>query len=147
VLLVLATPLLFLPRRGWARVAAVAAVAAGFLALDARQVRFFNRYKETNLEDQDRNARYIARHIDGYAPRRIVSRSFLYGLTHYPVEVVWSLPRDYPELAQLEKAIGYEFLIIHEQSPIRLFLIQNPRYVRVNKDDRGAEFLIWRRLY
>jgi hypothetical protein len=122
-------------------------VAAALLALDARQIRFFNRYKETDLEDQDRNAQYVARHVDRYRPRRIVSRSFLYGLTHYPVEVVWSLPRDYHELVRLEKAIGYDFLVIHERSPIRLFLIQNPRYVRVNREDRGAEFLVWRRLY
>jgi hypothetical protein len=26
-------------------------------------------------------------------------------------------------------------------------LRDNPRFLRINKEDRGAEFLIWRRLY
>jgi len=148
LLLVLATPLLFAPRRSLPLMLGVgAAVVAAFLWLDAWQVRFFNRYKGTNLEDQARNAAYLARYLDPFHPRRIVSRSFLYGLSHYPVEVVWSLPRDGSELAALNQAIPYEFLAIHEKSDLRPALIGNPRYLRVNKDDRGAEFLIWRRLY
>ena len=63
------------------------------------------------------------------------------------MEVIWSLPRDGAELAALNQAIPYEFLAIHEKSDLRRFLVDNPRYVRVNRDDRGAEFLIWRRLY
>ena len=89
----------------------------------------------------------FARYVDRYGPARIASRSFTYGLSHWPVEVIWSLPADYDELTRLEKAIGYDFLIIHEKHPIRLYLVGNPRYLRINKDDKGAEFLIWRRLY
>ena len=147
LLLVLATPLVFAPRRRVAAVLLCAAVAAASLWLDRWQVRFFNRYKGSDLEDQGRNAAYLARYIDAVHPHRIASRSFLYGLTHYPVEVIWSLPRDGAELAALNQAIPYEFLAIHEQSGLRRFLVDNPRYVRVNRDDRGAEFLIWRRLY
>jgi hypothetical protein len=145
VLLVLAIPPRAVPR-GRA-VALAAMLALGFCGLDRWQVRFFNRYKATNLEDQQRNADYLGRYIDRYAPHRIVSRSFVYGLTHYPVEVVWSLPRDGNELAALNAAVGYEFLAIHEKSPLRFVLMDNPRFARVNKDDRGAEFLVWRRLY
>ena len=144
VLLVLAIPA---RPRTWRAVAMAVVLAAAFVGLDRWQVGFFNRYKGTDLEDQRRNAEYIGRYIDRYRPHRIVSRSFLYGLTHYPVEVVWSLPRDGDELAALNAAVGYEFLAIHERSPLRSVLIGNPRYARVNKDDRGAEFLIWRRLY
>jgi hypothetical protein len=147
VLLVLATPLLLAPRR-WISAAALAATAAaGFLALDAWQVQFFNRYKLSDHDDQTRNARYLSSYIDRFQPARIVSRSFLYGLERYPVEVVWSLPRDGPELAALNERIGYEFLSIHEKHPLRHVLVRNPRYARVNRDDRGAEFLIFRRLY
>jgi len=146
VLLILATPLLFRARRWWITVTLLVALCAGFVALDHSQMRFFDRYKRTDYEDQNRNARYIASYIDRYRPHRIVSRSFLYGLRAYPVEVVWSLPKSYEELRALEAAIDYEFLVIHEKKPLRRFLIRNPRYLRINKDDRGAEFLIWRRL-
>jgi hypothetical protein len=147
LLLVLAMPLLFAPRRRAVSAALAGAVAAGALALDLWQVRFFNRYKGSDLEDQARAAAYLARYIDPYKPHRIAARAFLYGLEHYPVEVIWSLPRDGRELAALNQAISYEFLAIHEKSALRPVLLDNPRYLRVNKDDRGAEFLIWRRLY
>jgi hypothetical protein len=124
-----------------------AALLALFAAMDLRQIRFFNHYKKSDLEDQRRNELYIAGYIDRYRPTRIVSRSFTYGLSHWPVEVVWSLPLDYDELTGLEKAVGYDFLILHEKHPIRLYLVQNPRYVRINKADKGAEFLIFRRMY
>jgi hypothetical protein len=147
LLLVLATPLLFAPRRRILVVAAMAAVAAGAIALDRWQVRFFNRYKTTDLEDQARAAAYLSKYLGPYQPHRIAARSFLYGLEHYPVEVIWSLPRDGRELAALNEKISYEFLAVHEKSALRAVLIDNPRYVRINRDDRGAEFLIWRRLY
>src|SRR5262249_36351498 len=51
LLLVLATPLVFAPRRRAATAALCAAVAAASLGLDRWQVRFFNRYKGTDLED------------------------------------------------------------------------------------------------
>jgi hypothetical protein len=147
LLLVFATPLLFAPRRR-ALVAALAlAVAAAAVNLDLWQVRFFNRYKGTDLEDQARNAAYLSRYLDAYHPQRIASRSFLYGFQHYPIEVIWSLPRDGRELAALNQAISYEFLALHEKSPLLPVLRDNPRFLRINKDDRGAEFLIWRRLY
>ena len=147
LLLVFATPLLFAPRRR-ALVAALAlAVAVAAVSLDLWQVRFFNRYKGSDLEDQARNAAYLSRYLDAYHPQRIASRSFLYGFQHYPIEVIWSLPRDGRELAALNQAISYEFLALHEKSPLIPVLRDNPRFLRINKEDRGAEFLIWRRLY
>jgi hypothetical protein len=118
-----------------------------FIGLDRWQIYWFGRYKGSDYEDQDRNARYLERYIAAAHPHRIVSRSFVYGHRHYPIEVVWGLPQDADELAKLEQAIDYEFLSIHEKHALRPHLVQNPRYERVNKDDRGAEFLIWRRVY
>ena len=146
LLLVFATPLLFAPRRALALGMAVA-VGAAAVSLDLWQVRFFNRYKGSDHEDQARNAAYLSRYLDSYHPQRIASRSFLYGFEHYPVEVIWSLPRDGRELAALNQAISYEFLALHEKSPLLPVLRDNPRFLRINKEDRGAEFLIWRRLY
>ena len=146
LLLVFATPLLFAPRRALALGMAVA-VGAAAVSLDLWQVRFFNRYKGSDHEDQARNAAYLSRYLDSYHPQRIASRSFLYGFEHYPVEVIWSLPRDGRELAALNQAISYEFLALHEKSALVPVLRDNPRFLRINKEDRGAEFLIWRRLY
>ena len=147
LLLVFSVPLLLRSPSRLVTGALVAVLAVGFAAMDRRQVRFFNHYKKSDLEDQRRNELYIAGYIDRYRPQRIVSRSFTYGLSHWPVEVVWSLPADYDELTGLEQAIAYDFLIIHEKHPIRPYLIQNPRYVRINKDHKGAEFLVWKRLF
>jgi hypothetical protein len=147
VLLVFATPLLFAVRRRAVAAALVLACGLGFAALDRWQAYFFFRYKQSDYEDQARNAAYIAPYLDPYRPARIASRSFLYGLSHYPVEVIWSLPRDGPELKALNDAVPYDFLVIHEKSPLRYTLMDNPRFLRVNKNDRGAEFLVWRRLY
>jgi hypothetical protein len=147
LLLILAVPLLLRPRSWVLKALLVGAVALGFVAMDRKQVQFFNHYKRTDLEDQRRNELYIARYIDRYHPTRIVARSFTYGLSHWPVEVIWSPPGDYDELTGLEQVISYDFLILYEKSPLRPYLIQNPRYVRVNKEHKGAEFLIWKRLY
>lgn len=124
----------------------IAACVVAFLALDARQLYFFLRYKGSNHDDQGRYARYVAGYVAQGAPRRIVGRLFLYGLEHYPTEIVWQYPRDYAELRALERAIGFDYLVVNGANPLRLFVIQNPRYVRVNRDDRDAELLIFRRL-
>lgn len=129
-----------------ARGVLLAALACGFLYVDQRHLYFFYRYKQTNYEDQDRQARTMERYLDRLPVGRIAARNYLYGLRHYPVEVIWSLPRDRHELVRLERAIEYDFIVIHQVSPLRLALVHNPRYARVNKDDKDAELLIWRRL-
>jgi hypothetical protein len=146
ILLVMAVAALARVRVPWRGAALVLAVGV-FLFLDQWQLYWFGRYKASDLEDQERNAAYLARYIEADHPRRIVSRSFVYGFRHYPMEVVWGVPWDIAELEALEKVVDFEYLSIHEKHPLRLYLIQNPRYLRVNKDDKGAEFLIWRRLY
>ena len=39
-----------------------------------------------------------------------------------------------------------EYVVINDSSPLRLLLIRNPRYFRVNKENRHAELLIFWRL-
>jgi hypothetical protein len=145
LLLVLASPLLFRARR-LATALLLAGAFAGFAALDTWHVRYFWLYKYRDHEDQERNAVYLERWLGRYAPQRVVSRSFLYGWRNWPVEVVWSLPRDARELRALERAVPFDFVSVHERSSLRMLFVRNPRYVRVNKEDRGAEFLIWRRV-
>jgi hypothetical protein len=147
LLVVLAVPLAFRARPRPLALGLLLAAGLAFAAIDRQQVRFLNHYKAANLEDQTRYARYIADYVERYHPQRIVARVFVYAFWHYPVELIWSPPRDMAELHALESALPFDFLVIHETSPLRLGLIGNPRYLRVNKDDRGAELLIWRRLY
>ncbi len=122
------------------------AAAALFVLLDARQLYAFLRYKSSDHEDQRRYADYVAGYTAREQPRRILGRLFLYGLDHYPTEIIWSPPRDYPELRALEDALPFDYVVINDRSPLRLHLIRNPRYVRVNREDRAAELLIFRRL-
>ena len=132
------------------RFAARAPLAASLLYLfwisTTDQLYLFWRFKGQNLEDDARCSRYVAEVVGRSAPHRIAGRLFQYGLSNYPTETIWSLPRDYPELVALERAVSYDYMVLAPQSPLRLFLIRNPRYLRVNKDDRGAELLIFRRL-
>jgi hypothetical protein len=146
LLVVFATPLLFRVRGLRWRLATAAGVVAAMLWLADWQLYAFMRYKGSDHEDQERHERYVASYVERFAPRRLVGRLFLYGLRHYPTEIVWSLPRDYAELRALEEKVPFEFIVIPERSPLRLFFVRNPRYLRVNKEDRGAELLIWRRL-
>jgi hypothetical protein len=146
LVLVLAAGIL-VRRRTMVVAASAAGAAALLLALGAGQVRWFNRYKGIDLEDQRRLETYLVQWLDPHRPHRIVSRAFLYGLSHYPVEVVWSPPRTGRELAELNAAIPYDFLVIHERSDLRHVLMDNPRWLRLNKSDRGAENLIWRRMW
>jgi hypothetical protein len=147
VLLVLAVPALFRPGNGRAALPLALTLALAFSSLDLWQIDFFNRYKASDLEDQERQANYIARYVDHLRPHRVAARTFTYSLTHYPVETIWSLPRTNRELWALEQAVPFDILAFHEKNPLRFVLMNNPRYVRLNKDDRGAEFLVWRRLF
>jgi hypothetical protein len=122
------------------------AFAALLLLLDSRQLYRFLRYKSSDHEDQTRHAGYVAGYVAREHPQRILGRLFLYGFLHYPTEIIWSPPRDYPELRALEARLMFDYVVINDRSPLRLHLIRNPRYVRVNKDDKGAELLIFRRL-
>lgn len=133
-------------RRPPLRIAAVAAVVAVCLWLGAWQLRFFFRYKQSDREDQARYASYVQSRLDRLAPTRVVGRLFLYGYQRYPVEVIWSLPGDAADLRALEGAVPFDYVVLHWRSRLREAFVRNPRYVRLNRDDRDAELLIWRRL-
>jgi hypothetical protein len=89
-------------------------------------------------------AAYLSRYLDLYHPHRIVA---VVPLRLASPDRGHLLPRDGRELAARNQAISYELLAIHEKSPLLGVLRDNPRFLRVNREDRGAELLIWRRLY
>lgn len=144
-LVVLATPLLLRPRHVLLRGVLVAAALGGCLWLDGWQLHFFRRYKGSDHEDQTRMARAMERWIDREGPRRIVARCFVYGHSHWPVEMIWSPPKDSRELARLEKLLPYDFVVLNARSPQRPLFAGNAHYERVNRGEPDPEFLIWRR--
>jgi hypothetical protein len=42
--------------------------------------------------------------------------------------------------------VPFGYIVAHWRSALRHALIRNPRHFRINKDDREAELLMWRRL-
>ncbi|MGE3373302.1 MAG: hypothetical protein AB7O37_07220 [Vicinamibacteria bacterium] len=84
--------------------------------------------------------------MDRQPPGRVLGRLFLYGLERWPVEVIWSPPRDRRELERLERTLGFDFAVVHWKSAQRELFARNPAYLRINRDDRDAELLIFRRL-
>lgn len=126
---------------------AIALVSAS-LFLNSWQIAFFNRYKATNLEDQDRAATFIEERTRRLAPRRVVGgRYFQYGFRNFPVEVVWSGANDMGALNRLYLKAPFDLVVIHRRSPMRFDLRKDPRYEWVNAHEgQAAEYQIYRRV-
>ena len=126
----------------------LAALVSSSLFLDSWQIAFFNRYKATNLEDQDRAATFIEERTRRFAPRRVVGgRYFQYGFRNFPVEVVWSEADDMDSLNRLYPKAPFDFVVIHRRSPMRFDLRKDVRYEWLNADEgQAAEYQIYRRV-
>ena len=116
--------------------------------LSSWQVTFFNRYKGSNLEDQDRAARFIEDRTRRIAPRRVVGgRYFQYGYKNFPVEVVWSGVNDMSDLKSLYAKYPFDMVVIHRRSPMRFDLRKDSAYEWVNAaEGQAAEYQIYRRV-
>jgi hypothetical protein len=147
LLLVLLVPALVRHRRPLLGAVLISCLAGALLVLNEGQLYYFMRDRQATREDQARQARYLEEQVDAAAPARVLGRFFLYGLERYPAEVIWSLPRDAAELAALETVVPFDFVALHRRSGQRDLFGANPRYRRVNKAEKEAELLIWRRLY
>lgn len=131
-----------------AAAALLATLIATSLFLGSWQIAFFNRYKGTNLEDQNRAARFIEKRTRRFAPRRVVGgRYFQYGFENYPVEVVWNGADDIGSLRRLYAKFPFDFVVIHRRSPMRFDLRRDFAYERLNAEEgQGAEYQIYRRV-
>jgi hypothetical protein len=126
----------------------IAGLVALSLFLDSWQISFFNRYKGTNLEDQDRAATFIETRTKRFAPRRVVGgRYFQYGFRNYPVEVVWSGVDNIGSLDRLYPKAPFDFVVIHRSSAMRFDLRKDARYEWINAlEGQAAEYQIYRRV-
>ena len=118
------------------------------LFLDSWQIAAFNRYKSTNLEDQDRAATFIETRTKRFAPRRVVGgRYFQYGFRNFPVEVVWGGTDTMESLNRLYLKAPFDFVVIHRSSTMRFDLRKDERYEWVNAEEgQAAEYQIYRRI-
>lgn len=132
----------------WVLLAAGALALSLFVSLDAWQIRFFKRYKETNIEDQERGAKFLEDRIGRLAPKRVVGgRYFAFGYRNFPVEIVWSGIQDTRELDELYKKMPFDFVVIFKRSPMRFDLRRDKRYVWLNAEEgQQAEFHIFERI-
>lgn len=128
--------------------AVIASVVGLSLFLNSWQIAFFNRYKGSNLEDQDRAATFIEERTRRYAPRRVVGgRYFQYGFRNYPVEVVWSGGDNMASLNRLYLKAPFDFVVIHRRSAMRFDLRKDHRYEWLNAaEGQAAEYQIYRRI-
>jgi hypothetical protein len=123
-------------------------LVAASLWLSSWQIAFFNRYKGSNLEDQDRATRFIEERTRRFAPRRVVGgRYFQYGYKNFPAEVVWSGVSDMDELRRLYLKFPFDFVVIHRRSTLRFDLRKDHAYEWINAaEGQGAEYQIYRRV-
>jgi hypothetical protein len=133
------------------RLASGVLVAGGValsLFLNSWQIAFFNRYKGSNLEDQDRVATFIEERTKRYAPRRVAGgRYFQYGFRNFPVEVVWSGADTMASLNRLYVKAPFDFVVIHRRSAMRFDLRKDSRYEWINAaEGQAAEYQIYRRV-
>jgi 4-amino-4-deoxy-L-arabinose transferase-like glycosyltransferase len=133
---------------GRARLAALVAAAAVCVGASLWHIDFVNGvWKGRDLRDSERFIRDVAPWVDPTQPRRIAARSnhaFLYGLTRFPVEVIWPI-RSVEELKAVEGALGFDFLVVPGGWAADEYLDGNARYGRV--DPPGGRFDVWRRFY
>jgi len=145
-------PPLFLPLladglgRAAGRWAFLLALAAG-VSLDASVLVTFNAYKASRQERQQRLADYVDRHVGGSSLTRVVlENGWLFGLRHYPAEVISTPPPDFEDLRLLQRALWFDYVVAAPRSSLAAGLDRSARYELVNGGDAEAPLLIYRRL-
>ena len=133
------------PARSW--LAPMLALGALFAALNLGVHAILTSFKVSRQRRQEGLAAYVERYVDTRALRRIVLPSgWLFGLRHYPVEVISSVPDEGGPLRLLEQKIAFDFLVLPGESPLREEWDGRAKYRRLNTDDAEPPLLIYRRL-
>lgn len=129
------------------RAAAPGLLLVGCLALDARTLTLLDAYKASRQKRQEGIAAYVERYVDTRSLTRIgLTNGWLFGLRHYPVEVISSLPDGGGELRMLERALWFEYLVLPGDTPLAVEMEGRLKYRRVNGEDPEPPLRIYRRL-
>jgi hypothetical protein len=120
----------------------------GGVAVDAGTQGHFNRYKESRQARHAALTEYVERFVPAATRRIAFEDGWLFGLRHYPVEVVSDLPEEPVELRALEKAIWFEFLVLPADTPMARWMGKREGYRLLNAADipEGPPVLVYRRL-
>jgi hypothetical protein len=123
------------------------ALAAGAV-LDSAVLGIFNSYKASRQDRQQRLADYVDQHMGG-APltRVILENGWLFGLRHYPVEVVTTPPPDFDSLRFLQRDLWFDYVAAAPGSALAGGLARTRRYQLVNGAEDEAPLVIYRRLW
>ena len=126
------------------------AVATGVICLGLilPTFRMLDAYKTSRQGRQARLTEYVERYVAPRSVRRIVLRDgWLFGLKHYPVEVISSLPSGGGgALRALERALSFEILVLPRDSPLAPEIDGRKRYRRLNGGTEDAPVFVYRRL-
>jgi len=144
-------PSVVVPLDGTGRVllrgALPALLAASSLALDARTLTLLNAYKASRQKRQEGIAAYVERYVDTRRLTRIVlADGWLFGLRHYPVEVISSVPDGGAELRMLERVVGFDDLVLPGDTPLAGEMEGRLKYRRSNAEDPDPPLRVYRRL-
>jgi len=90
----------------------------------------FNGYKTSRQARQEALTATVERYLDPGFTRIVLPEGWLFGLRHYPVEVISSPPRTAAELRALEGKVSFEYLVLRGDEPEDAAL--GPRYRRLN---------------
>jgi hypothetical protein len=124
-----------------------ALLAAASITLDARVLSLLNAYKASRQKRQEGIASYVERYVDARQATRIgLTNGWLFGLRHYPVEVISSLPDGGGELRMLERAVGFDYLVLPGDAPLAEEVEGRPKYRRLNGEDPDPPLRVYRRL-
>jgi hypothetical protein len=132
---------------GWRRAAFPLLFAALSLPVNLGLTSVLNAFKVSRQRRQQSITSYVERYADTRGITRIALISgWQFGLEHFPVEVISSLPEAGGELRLLEQRIWFDYLVLPGNSPLGPEWDARARYRRLNADDPDAPLFVYRRL-
>ena len=129
------------------RAALPALLAAASLALDARTLTLLNAYKASRQKRQEGIAAYVERYVDTRGLTRVaLTNGWLFGLRHYPLEVISSVPDGGGDLRMLERAVWFDYLVLPGDTPLAGEMEGRQKYRRSNGEDPDPPLRVYKRL-
>jgi len=122
------------------------ALAAGAL-LDVAVLKTFNAYKASRQARQQDLTDYVDRHVGGAPLTRVVlENGWLFGLRHYPVEVLSTPPPDFEGLFLLQRDLWFDYVAAAPHGALAGGLARSGRYERINGGEMDPPLVLYRRL-
>lgn len=132
---------------GWSRWSFPAFLAALSLVVNFGILSVLSSYKRSRQRRQEALTGYVEQYLGAPRIARIaLPNGWLFGLKHYPVEVISSVPEAGGELRLLEQKIWFDYLVLPGNSPLGPEWDGRLRYRRLNTEEPEPPLLVYRRL-